>query len=123
MPILLHIDYQLQLITATADGEVSSQDLQHVIADIIAARAMQYRKLFDVTAARVSDASRIGEVAATVRLYAAKAFGDVGPVAVVIAPNVESPVARSFVALALAERPLRFFEDRAAALDWLNGLL
>ena len=123
MPFYCHIDHQAGLVTADAQGDVSTQDLQNCIADIIAAKAMAYRKLFDVSAARVIDPARVGEAAATVRLYAAKEFGPVGPVAVVIAPGVDSPVARLFVSNAPANRPVRFFEDAAGARAWLDSLI
>ena len=123
MSFSLSIDHQPRLVAARAIGEVTIQYLQNLLAEIISAQAMPYRKLFDVSAARVVDVAKLEEAAATVRLYAAKGFGPVGPVAVVVASGVESPAARLFVASAPAERPVMFFEDVTAAQSWLETLV
>src|SRR4051812_32018745 len=123
MPISFDIDHRELLVTARAEGDVTSQELQNVLGEIIAAQAMPYRKLFDVSGGRMPNTARMDEVAATVRLYASMRLGPLGPVAVVIAPGKEFPVAKSFVLNAPADRPVHFFEDAAEARRWLDNVV
>jgi hypothetical protein len=119
MPIRFEIDRPNQCVSATADGLVGSDELQAFLGDVIAAEAMTYSKLFDVSNARLRDSAKLAEVAVTVRLYE-EVIEKCGPVAIVIREGMDVASTKRFVAVAAANHRVRFFTDQRAAADWLN---
>jgi hypothetical protein len=122
MPIRSNIDHKNRIIIATAEEAVTSQELQDLIADIISAGAMPYRKIFDISKARLADPMRASEVAATIRLYDKNKLGPVGPVAIVVDPKSDFSHAKNFVEEAVADRPVQFFQAIGRAQEWLDSL-
>jgi hypothetical protein len=119
MPVRFEIDALNRRVWATAEGLVSSAELQSFLGDVIAAQAMSYCKLFDISQGQLEDPANLMEVAATVRLYE-QMIGKSGPMAVVDRKGMKPVYMDKFVADADADRRTRFFTDRHAALGWLT---
>ena len=49
MPIALSISHEEKLVVGIAEGEIGREDFDSYLGALIAANAMPYRKLFDLT--------------------------------------------------------------------------
>ena len=54
MPIALSISHEEKLVVGIAEGEIDREDIDSYLDAVIAANAMPYRKLFDLTFAPLS---------------------------------------------------------------------
>jgi hypothetical protein len=121
MPLHWTIDDPNRLITAVAQGDVTSQDVDTYLKAMADSGAMTYRKLFDGSKGETSmgpdDMLALG-----VRFRAFYAQGPVGPLAVVVPDGNADLVARVLGILATADRPMRVFRTVAPARRWIESL-
>ncbi len=119
MSLAWTIDTENHLMVAVADGEVTRVDVENYLDAIIANQALTYRKLFDAskgaTAMTADDLLPLG-----VRMRALHMSGEMGPLAVVLAPGKGKRLARTFGMLAVADRPMQVFEQVTQAYRWIE---
>lgn len=111
---------QKALFIATAEGLVEKADVDRMIDVMVASNILGYRKLFDGT----SGDTKMGAVdllALGVRMRELHALGPMGPLAVVVPEDKYVLLSRVLGMLAAAKRPMRIFDDRRKALQWLES--
>jgi hypothetical protein len=120
MPLTWTISHPNRLVTAIGKGEVSLLELQAYLDDVVVADAMAFRKIFDLSdgVLALSEAEMM-ELGARIRAYAAT--GHMGPLAVVASSPKAYNQARTYTALASANRPLQIFHDPSSARKWLEA--
>lgn len=121
MALHWHIELREKLFVVVAYGNVEMEEAERMLDAVVCSGAMSYRKLFDGT---------LGETRMTpyelltlgVRIRALHA-GDtpLGPVAVVLPHDKRPPLMRLLGIMAAARRPLRIFDDRVSAHEWLGA--
>lgn len=118
MPLHWTVQSQLKLVTAVADGEVSSADFDNFFKMIKGTNVGSWRQLYDARAARPAltfeDVHTLG-----VRIRAADAAQTVGPLAFVMPDPGWPQLGRLLGFLAAAKRPMRLFQDIQPARKWL----
>jgi hypothetical protein len=115
------IDSAARLVTAVADGNVTSGDIEALLDEMASGGVMTYRKLFDGS----QGATEMGPddlLVLGVRFRQFHALGPVGPLAVVVPDDKAALVARVLGMLAVADRPMRVFRAFAPARRWLDSL-
>ena len=119
MPIKLKIDHGKRRVEAVAEGEVTLEDIETFLDDVVVADALPYRKLFDGRAShgKYTDAE-IMRLAA--RLSAYNSLGPRGAVALVT-PVQYFELATRVLNLDTPERPGRVFLDPDEARIWLDA--
>jgi len=120
MPLTWTISHPNRLVTAVGKDQVSLLDMQAYLDGVAVADAMGYAKIFDLSdgALAMSDQEMMA-LGARIRAYAAT--GHMGPLAVVAASTEAYDQARTYTALAAANRPLQIFRDLASARKWLEA--
>ena len=120
MPLSWTISHPNRLVTAISKNQVSLLDMQAYLDDVVVADAMGYAKLFDLTDGTLAlSESEMMELGARIRAYAAT--GRMGPLAVVATSPNAYDQARTYTALASANRPLQIFRDLNSARKWLDA--
>lgn len=120
MPLRWTFDDSRRLVTCIADGDVTRVEFEHFLAEMVAADALGWRKLFDGTDGETRmGADDLLAIAVAIRSHHTK---PVGPLAVVVSPDKIPPIARVLGALAAAKRPMRVFHEVAPAREWLRTL-
>ncbi len=121
MSLYWTIDSEARLITAVADGNVTSGDIEALLDEMASRGVMTYRKLFDGSQGETEmgpdDLLVLG-----VRFRQFHALGPMGPLAVVVPDDKAELVARVLGMLAAADRPMRVFSAFAPARRWLDSL-
>jgi hypothetical protein len=119
MPLHWDIDHTHQLMVVVAEGMVTRQEVDRMLDDMIAERALGYRKLFDGTQGDTTmGPSEILDLG--VRMRTLHQHGTMGPLAVVVPVEKWEMVARVLGMLAAAKRPMRVFQTVAKARRWLK---
>lgn len=121
MPLHWTIDSRDHLVVATADGDVTREEIEHYLHILDGANAMGYRKLFD---ASNGDTSMSAEdlLAIGVQIRDRHSKGDpLGPLAVVMPPDKTELVSRVLGILAAADRPMRVFDSIEPARRWIES--
>lgn len=119
MPIYWTIDSRAGLVTAVAEGEVSLDDAMAFLTAVSGANATSYRKLFDGRAGTSSMSDQqLLVISAGVRSHHEQ--GKVGALAIVADPAQTAPFGRLLGALAMADRPMKLFDNIARARNWLE---
>lgn len=120
MPLYWIIDSRAELVTATAEGDVSLADAMAFLRTLSGAKVTSYRKLFDGRAGTSSmTAQEMLVMTAEIRSHHGQ--GKVGALAIVANPEQTEPFARVLGALALADRPMRLFDSLTRARNWLEA--
>lgn len=120
MPINWTISHADKLVVAVADGETERSDIDKYLSALVSEGAMPYRKLFDLSFAPLSIG--VAELRALGQRVAEVAKdGPVGPVAIVVGSELAQEMAEIFGSRALADRPLRIFDDVPKAREWLDS--
>ncbi len=120
MPIHWIIDSRAELVSAVAEGDVSLGDAMAFLRTLSGAKVTGYRKLFDGRAGTSSmSAQELLMITAEIRSH--HGLGKVGALAVVANPEQTEPFARVQGALALADRPMRLFDNPVRARNWLDA--
>lgn len=121
MPVTWSISRADRFVLVTVDGEVQAKDIQQYMSAMVAEGVLSYRKLFDARyvvpgGLRLSDFKAF---AATIVAIAKDA--PVGPLAIVIASDMDRELADAY-GKADVGRALAIFSDMAEARQWLDGL-
>jgi len=120
MPIHWVIDSRAELVSAMAEGDVSLGDAMAFLRTLSGAKVTGYRKLFDGRAGTSSmSAQELLVICVEIRSH--HGLGKVGALAVVANPEQTEPFARVLGALALADRPMRLFDNPVRARNWLDA--
>ena len=120
MPLYWIIDSRAELVTATAEGDVSLAEAMAFLRTISGAKVTGYRKLFDGRAGTSSmTAQELLMITAEIRSH--HSLGEVGALAIIANPDQTEPFARVLGALALADRPMRLFDSPTRARKWLDA--
>ena len=122
MPLYWIIDSRAELVSAVAEGDVSLADSLAFLHALSGAKVTGYRKLFDGRAGISSmSAQELLVICAEIRSH--HSLGKVGALAIVSNPDQTEPFARVLGALALADRPMRLFDNPTRARNWLEAQL
>ena len=120
MPLYWIIDSRAELVSAVAEDDVSLDDVMTFLRTLVGAKVTGYRKLFDGRAGTSSmSAQELLMICVEVRAH--HSLGTVGALAVVANPEQTEPFARVLGALALADRPMRLFDNPMRARNWLDA--
>jgi hypothetical protein len=120
MPIHWIIDSRAGLVSAVAEGCVSLGDAMTFLRTLSGAKVTGYRKLFDGRGG-TSSMSAQELLMICVEIRGQHSLGKVGALAVVANPVQTEPFARVLGALALADRPMKLFDNPARARHWLDA--
>jgi len=120
MPLHWTIHSRTALFIATAEGFVDKADADRMIDVLVEANILGYRKLFDGTAGD-THMGAVDLLALGVRMRELHALGPMGPLAVVVPEDKYVLLSRVLGMLAAAKRPMRIFNDRRKALQWLES--
>ena len=117
MPLHWLIGSRDRLVTVTGDGRVGRDDIEHWLDIVDGAGLLPYRKLVDLGGAaldlRAEDIMTLG-----IR-FRAHHTTRMGPLALVLPPEVPEAVERGLGILAAGERPMRLFRTLSRARRWL----
>ena len=114
------IDSRLRTVDIIADGEVSAVDAMAFFDAIEGAAALPYNKLLDCT--HGSSAMTPEDLMSIVaRIRAQHGLSVMGALAVVATPEQARLLARLLGAAAVADRPLKVFEELRPARRWLGA--
>lgn len=120
MALYWTIDSRKRTVDLMAEGEVSMADAMAFFDAIEGANALSYSKLLDGTRARTvmtpDDALSI-----VVRIRGLHALGTMGALAVVATAEQAQRIARLLGAAAVADRPMKVFDDVKQARRWLGA--
>ena len=120
MPLYWIIDSRAKLVSAVAEGEVTLADAMAFLRTVAGAEVSGYRKLFDGRAGTSAmTAQELLVITAEIRSH--HSLGKVGALAIVAHPEQTEPFARVLGALALADRPMRLFDNPTRARNWLDA--
>lgn len=120
MPLHWTIHSRNALFIATAEGLVDKADVDRMIDVLAGSNILGYRKLFDGTAGE-TNMGAVELLALGVRMRELHAVGPMGPLAVVVPEDKYVLLSRVLGMLAAARRPMRIFNDRRKALQWLES--
>lgn len=121
MPVQWTVSRPTHLVIAVAKGELRRQDIETYLDEVVAADALSYRKIFDMTQA-TPKLSEDDLMALGARIRAYILLGKIGPLAIVATTDRSYQQARMFAALAEADRPIKIFRELHLARQWLDGL-
>lgn len=121
MSVTWTTSHPARLVVALAKGRVSAADILNYLTEVHEAGAGPYRKIFDMTGALGSiPLAELRQVAK--RAAALAESGPTGPLAIVVASEEHSDLARLFAYAATARRPVRVFRELHTARAWLDSL-
>ncbi len=121
MPIYWTIDSRQQLVSVTAEGDITRADADGYLDAVEHADAVTYRKLVDGRAGTVvMDAEDVMAVGVRIRSFHGH---PVGALAIVLADDKSESVARILGILATADRPIRLFASLPPAQRWIESLV
>ena len=119
MPLHWNIIHGNQLMVVVAEGLVARQEVDRMLDDMVAERALGYRKLFDGaqgdTTMGPSEILGLG-----VRMRSLHQHGTMGPLAVIVPFDKWGIIAGVLGMLAAAKRPMRIFKNAGKARQWLD---
>jgi hypothetical protein len=119
MPITWTVSHPARLVLAVGKGEINATDVLFYLDDIDRVGALPYRKVFDLTGIAATmptqDVRLIG-----MRVMALAGGKPTGPLAIVVASDAISELAKVFEATVTTRRPLQIFRDYDAARAWLD---
>jgi len=120
MAIYWTIDSRRRSVELMADGDVSMADAMAFFDAVEGANALSYSKLLDGTRARVA-MTPDDVLSIVVRIRALHALGTMGALAVVATAEQAQRIARLLGAAAVADRPMKLFDDVKQARRWLEA--
>jgi hypothetical protein len=120
MALYWTIDSRRRTVELVAEGEVSMADAMTFFDAVEGAEALPYGKLLDGTRARAA-MTPDDMLSIIVRIRGLHALGTMGPLAVVATAEQAQRIARLLGAAAVADRPMKVFEDVKLARRWLEA--
>ena len=118
MPLYWLISSRDQLASVTGEGPVGRGDIEAWLDIVDGANLLPFRKLVDLGAVTL-DLSAEDMMALGIRFRAHHA-GTMGPLALVLPPEVPETVERGLGILAAGKRPMRLFRNPSRARRWLE---
>jgi len=120
MPIYVTVYHLDKMIIGKTEGDVTLADIEGYLADIVKARAVPYRKIFDASGGTsVLTPEDVDALRAKLAEFTQKR-DNVGPFAVVTGGNREGRMANICQTITTANRPMRVFADIHSARQWLD---
>lgn len=120
MPLIYSVSRRDRLVTATARGEVSAEEISHCLVAMVEEGALAYAKLFDATEMQ-RGFSRAQLLSFATFSKVQGGLRRLGPLAIVIGSPAQRARVELFVRRATARRPVRVFDDLPAARRWLDA--
>ena len=120
MPIYWTIDSRKRTVDVVAEGEVSMADAMAFFDAVEGADALPYSKLLDGTRACAAMTPE-DLLSIIVRIRGLHALGTMGALAVVATAEQAQRIARLLGAAAVADRPMKVFDDVKPARRWLEA--
>lgn len=122
MPLYWTIDSRLRTVDVVAEDDVTLADAMAFFDATEAAATLAYKQLFDGSRGRTS---MTGEelMAIVVRIRSQHGMSAMGALAVVASPEQSHQFARLLGAAAVADRPLKVFDEVTPARRWLEAQL
>lgn len=117
LPLHWVISSRERIATVTGEGEVGRSDIEHWLDIVDGAMLLPFRKLVDLGAATL-DLQAEDMMALGIRFRAHHA-NPMGPLALVLPPEVPEVVERGLGILAAGQRPMRLFRSLPRARRWL----
>lgn len=120
MALYWTIDSRRRTVDIVADGDVTMADAMRFFDAVEGANALSYSKLLDGTrgqAAMTPD----DVLSIVVRIRGLHALGTMGALAVVATAEQAQRIARLLGAAAVADRPMKVFDDVRLARRWLEA--
>jgi hypothetical protein len=118
MPVQIEINHPDRLVVGIGRGDVSVQEYQQFLADLVSAQVLHYRKIIDITLAKANTIGRDALLAMEARLSAVGHKYPRGPLAIVASPE-RMEMAQVFKGLTSGERPIEVFRSIHDARRWL----
>jgi hypothetical protein len=122
MALYWTIDSRRRTVEVVAEGDVSMADAMAFFDTVEGAEALTYSKLLDGTRARAA-MTPDEMMSIIVRIRGLHALGTMGALAVVATAEQAQRIARLLGAAAVADRPMKVFEDVKLARRWLEAQL
>jgi len=123
MPIYVTVYHLDKTIIGKTEGEVTLGDIEGYLDDIVKAKAVGYRKIFDATSGTsVLSPQDVETLRATPADFTQRRR-DVGPFAVITGGNREGRLANICQTATTADRPMRVFADIHSARRWLDEMM
>lgn len=118
MPLHWMIDSRLRTVEVTAEGDVTLAQAMAFFDAIEGAGALAYSKLLDGIRGRAA-MTPDEVIAVAVRIRAQHGLSHMGALAIVVSPEQAEKFIRVIGAAAVADRPLKVFDDVRPARRWL----
>src|SRR4051812_33335482 len=93
------VDHPKRLIAATLHKDTTELEIYEFLGEVIAQGAMPYGKIIDASSGPRIAVSKVGPVAATMKLYERMGLGPIGPLALIVANGETSALAKNYVSL------------------------
>jgi hypothetical protein len=121
MPIQLEIFHPDRIVVGVGRGEVTLEEYQNFMTELVKAGVLHYRKIIDAMSATTSDLNLDQFVAIEARLAANIEANRLprGPLAIVI-NRERAETARIFKKMASKDRPVEVFSSIHDARRWLR---
>ena len=120
MALYWTIDSRRRTVEVVAEGDVSMADAMAFFDTVEGAEALTYSKLLDGTRAQAA-MTPDDMLSIVVRIRGLHALGTMGALAVVATAEQAQRIARLLGAAAVADRPMKLFEDVKPARRWLEA--
>jgi hypothetical protein len=120
MALYWTIDSRKRTVDVVADGDVTLADAMGLFDAVEGANALAYSKLLDGTRARAA-MTPDDLMSIIVRIRGLHALGTMGALAVVATAEQAQRIARLLGAAAVADRPMKVFDDVRQARRWLEA--
>ena len=120
MALYWTIDSRMRTVDVMADGDVSTADTMAFFDVVEGTNALHYSKLLDGTHARAA-MTPDNVLSIIVRIRGLHALGIMGALAVVATAEQAQRIARLLGAAAVADRPMKVFDDVRQARRWLEA--
>lgn len=122
MPLNWTIDSQTRTVDVVAQDEVTVANAMAFFDAIEGAGALPYKTLIDGSRGRamMSDEDLMALV---VRIRQQHQLSIIGPLAIVLSPEQAHQLARVLGAAAVADRPMKVFDELRPARRWLEAQL
>ncbi len=123
MPIYVTVYHLDKMIIGKTEGDVTLADIEGYLEDIVKARAVPYRKIFDAPrGTSMLTPADTETLRAKLKAFTEKR-DNVGPFAVVTGGNRDGRLANICQTALTADRPMRVFADIHSARRWLGEKL
>ena len=120
MALYWTIDSRRRTVELVADGDVTMADAMGFFDAVEGANALAYSKLLDGTRARAA-MTPDDLMSIIVRIRGLHALGTMGALAVVATAEQAQRIARLLGAAAVADRPMKVFDNVRQARRWLEA--